>query len=781
MGEHSNLVDITPTPKILRTLGDIPFDIWQCFAELADNSIDAFKKAEESGVPVDCPRVDIHWSADAVASMDREIIIEDNGHGMTLDVLCNAAKAGFTSNDPIHNLGLFGMGFNISTARLGEETLFLTAMSDTAEWVGIRINFEELIKSQSFSAPIVTLPKSNENESGTKVVIRKLKEGILPDLKRKTSQIRRRLESVYSPILEKNKVNLYVQGTRLSPHPHCVWGESRFVMRKGVRVEAVQRIDRDLGEVYFDISRNRYLSDDEGSEVSAQIIKDGSLPVHVMMRSRRLKGWLGIQRYSDTAEFGVDFIRNGRKILVSDKGVFGYENPETGSIITEYPIELGSTMGGRIVGEIHVDYLTPTYQKNGFDTSDLAWRLTIEAIRGAGPILPKKRSALGYDGGNASPLGMLINAFRRMDQGTKCLAISNSIAKEFARNFRSGDPEFQSDDKWYKAAQEADRAKGEGGKTSPVNSGSSESDDVDSYGPVGGGAPVVHPPSGSGATAGSISESTKRDELIKASERMESLTSKYVYGGTPPIEVTAWKVNSGQIKVNGERVPCTSFQDGIEVDFFFDITHSILAEYPLSPKQLLLIVMAEKFATRDPGLSIQRALYGLIENHLADERINASVLQERAQSLFSSIKDKLPSLLAHRKDAVLKVIKAVPAEEEELASTLIEEVPHILELYQAGASEATLALPYLPDAAVIRLVEAFPEEFLDKKLFDLPYQTILIGSDDAKSRLRKTSLDKVLSYLRDTVMLLQGARESNKHELIRNANTLAILENRIVP
>lgn len=37
-----NTLDITPTPRILRTLGEIPFQTWQCIAELVDNSIDAF-------------------------------------------------------------------------------------------------------------------------------------------------------------------------------------------------------------------------------------------------------------------------------------------------------------------------------------------------------------------------------------------------------------------------------------------------------------------------------------------------------------------------------------------------------------------------------------------------------------------------------------------------------------------------------------------------------------------------------------------------------------------
>lgn len=150
-------------------------------------------------------------------------------------------------------------------------------------------------------------------------------------------------------------------------------------------------------------------------------------------------------------------------------------------------MELGSTVGGRIIGELHVDYLIPTYQKNGFDTSDKSWRMTIDAIRGAGPILPKRRQALGYSGENASPLGLLANAYRRTEPGTKGLALSREVARTFLTEFRKGTPEYQNDDKWYKAAQEEDKTRGgENENTAnPVDSGDAPSDDPDNYGPAG--------------------------------------------------------------------------------------------------------------------------------------------------------------------------------------------------------------------------------------------------------------------------------------------------------
>ena len=780
---NTQVVDITPTPRILRTLGDIPFAAWQCLAELTDNSLDAFFEAENKGKVIDTPRADIHWSSDSVAAYDREIVVQDNGLGMKLEVLQKAAKAGYSSNDPIHNLGLFGMGFNIATARLGDETLFLSATSDGTEWVGIKISFEQLIKEQTFYAPVVREPKKTPNESGTKIIVKSLKDGVFAEIRKKESAIRRQLETIYTPILSRKKVSIFVQGKQLSPRPHCVWSDSRFVVRKGVRVEAIQRINRDLGETFFDSLKNRYLTEDEAADLDISISKGGVSPTHIVKRARRLKGWIGIQRYADPSDFGVDFVRNGRKILVSDKSLFGYENPDTGTYTSEYPVELGSTVGGRIIGELHVDYLIPTYQKNGFDITDRAWRLTLEAVRGAGPILPKKRQALGYDGDNESPLGRLVNAYRRTDPGTKNLAVPNSLAREFAKRFFSGDLEYETDDKWYKVAQESDRERGDGGKgLTPVNSGDTPSDDISSYLPgaqSGAGSqatPPVSPPPQPATNVAPVPTTSDRDLLIQHSDKEESLSGKYSYDTTPGMEITAWRVRDSQIKIQGRRVPCHLYQDGIEVDFFFDPTHPILSEYPLSPKQLLLQGLAEKFALRDPGVSIQAAFIGLVDNHLLEERINPQALQERAHSIVSSIREKLPSLLGHRFAKVKEVIQSVEAEEEELAKRLLDEAPNLLGAYQDSSEESIQSLAFVCDTTIKRLIAEFPEEFMDKKLFAQPFANLKIGNEAMRERLRKNSLERVLSYFSDVILLLQGGRAQSKQELLRHANTLSLLE-----
>lgn len=142
-----NTLDITPTPRILRTLGEIPFQTWQCIAELVDNSIDAF--LSNTGLEDREQRITVTWSSDSVGAADRTLEVSDNAAGMSIDQLQNAVRAGYTSNDPIGNLGLFGMGFNIATARLGEETTILSTRSGDADWVGVKIDFQKLIDSKN--------------------------------------------------------------------------------------------------------------------------------------------------------------------------------------------------------------------------------------------------------------------------------------------------------------------------------------------------------------------------------------------------------------------------------------------------------------------------------------------------------------------------------------------------------------------------------------------------------------------------------------------------------
>lgn len=770
-----NTLDITPTPRILRTLGEIPFQTWQCVAELIDNSIDAFL-SETTAIPDELEkRIVVTWTSDSVAAVDRTIEVSDNACGMSIEQLQNAVRAGYSSNDPIENLGLFGMGFNISTARLGEVTTIMSTRSGDTEWVGVKIDFQELSDNKRFEAPIIREPKADHAECGTKITISRLRNGILTELPSKGNEIRQRLEAVYAPLLSKQEISIYIKGKQLRPKSHCVWSESRYVRYNDQNVSARVNIDRNLGDALFDVNRNCYLTADEAEPHYLAQQNGLPFPSNIVERGKRLTGWLGIQRYADPNDFGIDFIRNGRKILVSDKSLFQYENPISGQKELQYPLELGTSVGGRIVGELHVDYLLPTYQKNDFDRSDNSWVQTVDAICGAGPFLPKSRKALGFPEQSASPLGVLVNAFRRIDKGTKCLFAPNDVAKRYAAEFRKGMPDYLDDTLWWKAAQEEDQKQNTGGtRSTAVNTGDVPSDDIGAY--LGGesGSPTPTPqPGGSSVNTPQSTpvtpETSKLDDLILNSSIVSQLSGRnYKFGNTGSLNVRVYELNRGVILLRGERKPCFFQSDGIDCDFVYDPLHPLLAQYPITPKMLLLQYLAEKLKARDSLPDLVSVFAELVETTMQDAKIDRQSLQDRASGAFELLREKLMTGLKGSAAEVVRCIHESAGEVEETITNLIQSNPALLVAFQSNTPEGFDAIYFVPPKTLYRLVDRFPEQVFDGKVLQTPYSAINLHDEMATGRARDEAKDRALSFIKDTLRVISGYNQRvQKNELAR--------------
>lgn len=780
-------LDITPTPRILRTLGEIPFQTWQCIAELIDNSIDAFL-SDKTAVPDELERkIAVTWTSDSVAADDRAIEITDNACGMSIEQLQNAVRAGYSSNDPIGNLGLFGMGFNISTARLGEVTTIMSTRSGDADWVGIKIDFQKLIDSKRFDAPIIRKPKSNPSECGTKITISRLRHGILAELPNKENEIRQRLEAIYAPLLNTQEIFIYIKGKQLRPRNHCVWSESRYVRYNDQNVSARINIDRNLGDALFHLNRNCYLTADEAEPYYLAQQEGRSLPPNIVERGKRLTGWLGIQRYADPNDFGIDFIRNGRKILISDKSLFQYENPITGQKELQYPLELGTSVGGRIVGELHVDYLLPTYQKNDFDRSDNSWAQTVEAICGVGPFLPKSRKALGFSEQNTSPLGVLVNAFRRVDKGTKCLFAPNDMAKRYAVEFKKGMRDYLDDTLWWKAAQEEDQKQSTGGtrSTTAVNTGDTPSDDIGVY--IGGanstspihivnnsltsGAQSIEPPvvPPQPAPTPAAPETSKLDELIQRSVLVSQLSGRnYKFGNTGSLNVRVYELSRGAILFRGEKKPCFFQSDGIDCEFVYDPAHPLLAQYPITAKMLLLLYLSEKLKARDSLTDLVSVFAELVETTMQEAKIDRQSLQDRASSAFELLREKLTAVLKNRAIEVVNCIHESAGEVEETITNLIQSNPTMLKAFQSNTAVGFDAIDFVPPKTLYRLIERFPEDVFDGKVLQTPYTAINLQDEKATRRARDESKDRALSFIKDALRVISGySQRVQKNELAR--------------
>ena len=198
--------NLQPTPRILPMLGEIKLPEWRCVAELVDNSVDGFLAIRRAGDDISAAQ--IHVNIPLTDAPSAKLSVRDNGPGMSADTMEKAVTAGWTGNDPINNLGMFGMGFNIATARLGTVTTVWTTRKGDPEWVGLQIDFERLLQQRHFRTPMLTRPEARPqrkryrsdgraNQAGAAPVLREDREPdqsfarTVPHLQRDASPQRR--------------------------------------------------------------------------------------------------------------------------------------------------------------------------------------------------------------------------------------------------------------------------------------------------------------------------------------------------------------------------------------------------------------------------------------------------------------------------------------------------------------------------------------------------------------------------------------------------------------
>lgn len=779
-----NTLDITPSPKILRTLGEIPFQPWQCIAELIDNSIDAFL-SERNNEAIKPNEIQVSWSRDSVAPLERTLEIYDNASGMTIEQMQNAVRAGYSSNNPISNLGLFGMGFNIATARLGECTEILTTREGENAWIGLRLDFDALTKTKRFEAPVFTEDKSSAEVHGTKIRISRLKPSISYELSNKSKEIKKLLSKIYSPLLSRSNISIIVNGSILSPSKPCVWDKSRYVMYKGKAVPACVNIDYSFGAAYFDIEKNRYLSDDEVDELTHKLENANTLPPNITTREKRLTGWIGIQRYAHPDEFGIDIVRNGRKILMSEKSFFSFDNPWTNTKELQYPVDLGTTVGGRIIGELHADFLLPTYQKNDFDRSDKSWKEMMQYLCGEGPFLPKRRKSLGFEEAASAPIALLANAYRRCEPGTRWLFLPSETSKRFRHEFERGTELYISDQRWFDAAREIDRERnGEERQDTPADPGATPSDNPDAYiftSSTEDATDTNNTSTNATNTPTPTPENSSAEELKSRAAEEVNISGQYSCGRDMPFNVKAYKISTGEIFANGNSVPCRFENKNISCEFFFNPRHAIFTQYPISPKTLLLQYLSELIKVRNPqeNQDIVDVFVKLTCESMSECRIDKIALQERAHAFFLSFREKITDALSAKKREVLLCLHESSGDVEEIITSLIE-FPELLSYFQSKDENGYEALLYVPYKSLLRLVQKFPEDIFDGIVFKLKYQTIQMPDSHATMRVRDEAKDRAISYIKDALRLIYSQNKLSKNELTRLSYSIQFLEDMLV-
>ena len=169
------------------------------------------------------------------------------------------------------------------------------------------------------------------------------------------------------------------------------------------------------------------------------------------------------------------------------------------------------------------------------------------------------------------------------------------------------------------------------------------------------------------------------DDLLQRSVPIQQLSGRhYPFGRTGSLNIRAYELTRGEIKQNGERKPCHFNADGIDCDFIYDPSHPLLAQYPITPKMLLLIYMAERLKARDVLPDIISVYSALVSVSMEDARIDRQALVDRSSSAFELMRVKLTQALHSRADDVVKCIHESTGEVEETIANIINSNPVFL-------------------------------------------------------------------------------------------------------
>ncbi|WP_233432754.1 ATP-binding protein [Burkholderia vietnamiensis] len=776
--------DLTPDPRVLQMLGEINLAQWRCLAELVDNSIDGFMSAQRLGNVIANPEVVITVPRTDTAAA--RVSVRDNGPGMSSETLEHAVRAGWSGNSPIGSLGLFGMGFNIATARLGLVTEVWTSRAGDPHEIGVRIDLDELKAQRNFRVARQTRPKADHTAHGTEIVISKLKPEQRAWLARgqNTTAMRKHLAKAYSALLLPESgdavFRLELNGTRIQARRHCTWSAERHVETSNGTVHAVERFNVALPARRYCAACMQTLPDGETA------CPTGSSSCRVVTEDRRVRGWVGIQRYLHDTDFGLDIIRNGRKIELGIKDLFEWREGDSSEI--EYPTD-DQRKRGRFVGEIHLDHCRVSYTKDRFERDDPAWDEMVRLVRGDGPLQPLKAKTLGY-GANNSPLFRLFQAFRRTSpQGknglwSRILVVKdNERAIEMASLFENNEPDYLGDDRWWQLVEEQDATVL--GAPPPVSPGGDATAPAPGDIPPGfldddsgGGDVAPNPPPAPGTT---ISPSPPALPRVPDRKPIFELTRKYIHP-TYRVEydVQGFAVDRRDPDLGNGHPWALPLVDVATRTYAFltDTTHDLYRSTTMTPLDALLIELSHR--TMDflrqtaPDVTFASILADFRREYCADSRLDAGEIIVEATNTLAQIAASLQGKLADGEGTALHDALSAPAREAIGRRMVARGVAAPRDAIASGAF-----LTYADPQTIRDFFAAHPELFLDGKYWDDLYVTLDYGSPDVSEEARRVVRARYDGYFADAVWLASQSpmdlERTGRDALIRASLSLKLL------
>lgn len=762
-----DMLNFDPDPKVLLALTHTPLKPLDALCELIDNGLDSFMASKLQGSPVRHPLLKILVPGESEARRGEGVVrIVDNGAGLDRSGLSNALRAGYSDKNKFDTLGLFGMGFNIATGKLGRRTTVTTARASDDFALRVVVDLPRVVASRKFEAPVEQIRKPPGFDHGTIIEVSDWwpqgdpNSGFVVQLARISKpQLRDQIGRRYATALRNSEdgVRIVLNDEFIEGFEHCVWSPERFVERREWgRIPARYEFDT--------VIRSQRRCQHDGTLVEGNLeacIECGRSDFRTV--EERVRGWVGIQRFDDNDRFGIDLIRNGRAIRVGEKDAFFNYTAGLESI-KEYPTDQQT---GRIVGEVHLDHVPVDFQKQDFQRSSEEWVRAIHFLRGDS-LLPSKWA----DTRNETPVSKLFQGYRkvrkigredmymgRWDPATgKAVRIPRDVEEEYYQRFLAKEEGYYDDAKWWELVESAGvppvpempECPDCGFQNLP------ERDECEECGRILHGKkclecsaeipnsaitcshcgssqiPDVREPwqcNVCGETNGvddercgrcnslrgeddPMSEDSLRQHAEKVSELSFGRRTFELADGNPsePLSVQTFRIMQAMRPVwNGESIPTYAIRSTGSIDFYIDIAHPLFAQLGVKPEEAVAVEAAQYLHSMRsdlagrPAHSVQNIAARILADVWGDSMVmSPSRLRDLCRGMFDKIADRLGA----NPDASDFYDELDQFEQRELADKLISEsaLDRLPELRASGGW-----LKFAPPGVVTRFFVRKPD------------------------------------------------------------------------
>lgn len=773
-------INIKPGPGIYALLNHLDISYENCIAELIDNSFDNF---------------DLNGITDGVVKINydsekRFLIYIDNGNGLDQHNLEKSLQAANSDKNKINFKGLYGVGFNIAMSKLSTKTEIFTKTSEAKSWLSCVYDPNQIKKQGNFNIdlnhdkiPPIESTLMNYN-SGLVLIIYLSNdaESKFSSNKYRNVNLRNQIAKIYSYSIRtkvpglsdiyashlNNKYKIFIDDKEVKPYLPCIWDEKRTVKRSREEVSAVETFK-------FDLATQKKCNECGKINPESSLDCNNCNSDDLNTFDANLWGWIGVQRHLHEDHFGFDFIRNGRKILINNKELFKYTDDNNNTQI-EYPVEMPANRG-RIVGEIHCDFLTPTAVKNDFERNERNWYELVRLVRGNSPLKPQSRQKNEQ---NDSPLSIMFSRFRRNEKGLQDLQIGSGkqkfgnleVALKWFRNFHEGLDEYQTDEKWYQSAKIAQEEKDGVLKSNDNGNVTQETTNPGNKTFI---TEILDTPDEGSNSANENVKSQKEqmDDWEKAGFKLDQFSGIILIKSkngriTKDYEITTFLTKRDILKDNTSLNSEIIQIDGRHIKIYINDDHD---DWKYIEKDNIIISNLCRLITQAAGTNFS---YETILNSIC-KRFNEPQNYENIKEQEDEFKAKLAKLMTgcFSKNSLHYYNLLAEAEQIKVKEIINNKNLNFEEKIKNG--EFT---QYLSFNGFMEMIEKNPKDFMDGRLFDMKYLHDEFTKNANKKTLGYLSLS--FSVLNNITETLHNIREYSSYEKDMILSSIKFLDDKLV-